>query len=128
MEPQAIVTLTVPLVMLSLLCAYVAYAAGNGSLEANSAVGLRTKATKSSNAAWRQGHQAARPLMLAAAITGMVGAITTLSLLLVDPESLSEGPTGLMIPGAALLATLALLISSGIQADRKAKDVLRHDN
>lgn len=106
---------------------HVAYAAGNGSLDANSAVGLRTKATKASSTAWREGHQAARPLLIAAAIPGMVGAVTTLALLVVVPDSLSEGLAGVAIPVAALVAALALLISSGIQADKKAKDGLRHD-
>ena len=68
-------------VALSLLVTVIAVLAGRGSLAANGLVGIRTRALKSSEAAWRAGHRAAVPVLIglsaASAAAGVVVLVVT---------------------------------------------------
>ena len=46
-------------------------------LERNDLIGLRTRATKASDESWRVGHAAARPVLGAVAVTGVLLLVTT---------------------------------------------------
>jgi hypothetical protein len=68
-------------VALSVLATVIARVAGRGNVEANGSVGIRTPALRSSDAAWRAGHRAAVPILVAltivsAAAGGVVFAAT----------------------------------------------------
>ena len=68
-------------VALSLLVTVIAVLAGRGTLAANGLVGIRTRALRSSEAAWRAGHRAAVPVLLglsmASAAAGVVVFVVT---------------------------------------------------
>ena len=68
-------------VALSVLATVIAGVAGRGNVAANGLVGIRTPALRSSDAAWRAGHRAAVPILVAltivsAAAGGVVFAAT----------------------------------------------------
>ena len=89
-------------------------------LERNDLIGLRTRATKASDESWRVGHAAARPVLGAVAVTGVLLLVTTaLAYAFSRPE---VWPAAAVAgPGAAL--TFGMLIYASVLADRAAKGV-----
>jgi hypothetical protein len=65
----AVIVMSVGLLTLSGASALVARASRERSLSSNGVIGIRTGATKSSEVAWNAGHDAARPFLIAGAIT-----------------------------------------------------------
>lgn len=94
-----------------------------GTLERNSGMGLRTKATKTSDAAWTTGHLAAAPALLTSAVTGgvagLVGGTWAATLL----ASSSSSPAALIVAGCGYVAFLGLLSFATAKADRAARSV-----
>ena len=89
-------------------------------LERNDLIGLRTRATKASDEAWRVGHAAARPVLVAVAVSGVILLVTTaLAYAISRPE---RWPAAAVAgPGAVL--TFGMLIYASVLADRAAKRV-----
>lgn len=90
-------------------------AAANGRLARNGSVGIRTRATRSSDAAWRAGHQAALP---ASRALGFAGGIIGLGMVVDGIISRdSQGSTvfwalfaigyGAVLVGSVFVATVA---------------------
>lgn len=109
------------LVVVALLCSFMARLIRLRQLEPNGVIGLRTRATRSSRRAWDAGHDAARPLMLVTAITA-----ATTAALLVTAGAMSNAdlaadavPTWLVLTGYTVV--LVLLVAAGVVADRAAK-------
>ncbi|MCT1464752.1 SdpI family protein [Corynebacterium sanguinis] len=119
------VFLVVGALLLSLLSAGMAKATKNGSLERNEAIGIRTKATLSSNAAWNEGHKAAIPYLNAVSITGFVGALfSVMALLFSKPHDGSVTGWQYTLPIATLVAQIIILLWSASKANQRAKSVI----
>ncbi|MEU6056773.1 SdpI family protein [Streptomyces sp. NPDC047097] len=69
MDPIAGWVLGAGLMTLGALVRYVTSQAASGSIRRNSAVGIRTKATMSSDRAWAAAHAAASPMLTATYLT-----------------------------------------------------------
>lgn len=115
------------LILSLLVCGVVAYKSTEsvvgGSLERNSAIGLRTRATRASDEAWRAGHEAALPVMRQALQLGYVGAglgVLGLVILLVADLPI---PLGLIVPGVCQLAQLGYCGYATSRANRAARVV-----
>ncbi|MET4047589.1 MULTISPECIES: SdpI family protein [unclassified Rhodococcus (in: high G+C Gram-positive bacteria)] len=97
---------------------YVTAFVTKGHQEPNWAIGIKTRATKSSKEAWVAGHRAAYPFMMAGATHCAVSAVLIAALLLIDP---SPGTAVLVLSGALALGAAVILTVSGIKADREAR-------
>lgn len=111
------VALTAILFVLSLTVYGTAFAT-KGDQEPNGVIGIKTRATKSSNEAWVAGHRAAYPLMMAGATHCLVSAVLIAAFLLF--KSL-PAPALLILCVALTLGAAVILTMSGIKADREAK-------
>ncbi|MEV8157238.1 SdpI family protein [Kocuria salsicia] len=74
----------------------------SGEMGRNGAVGIRTRATKRSDAAWRAGHAAALPVVRIACLVILVLDLVCLALIFLGPASLV--PWLGVIPSVAILA------------------------
>lgn len=63
---------------LSVFVTVITALAGRGTITANGLVGIRTRATQSSDAAWRAGHRAATPVLVGLTIVTAVAAVIVL--------------------------------------------------
>ncbi|WP_206491173.1 SdpI family protein [Rhodococcus sp. KRD162] len=97
---------------------YVTAFVTKGDQEPNWVIGIKTRATKSSEQAWVAGHRAAYPFMMAGATHCLASAVLIAALLLIDP---SPGSAVLVLSGALALGAAVILAMSGIKADRAAK-------
>ncbi|MGV0111793.1 SdpI family protein [Arthrobacter sp. CP30] len=87
----------------------------------NGAIGIRTKATMSSDEAWSRGQKAGAPWVLAGSIAAVVATIAGLTALLItgfEPSQVVNAT--IILPGFALV--IAMLITSGIAASKAAKN------
>lgn len=96
--------------------------AASGSIDRNSAVGIRTKATQSSDEAWRAGHVAAAPWLSATAITAGGAGVVTLGLSIALLATGRENPAVLVVPLISVLIVLGLLVMSAVTANKAARD------
>ena len=94
----------------------------SGTLTRNSAVGIRTKATQSSDAAWEAGHRAAGPWLLASSITGAAAGVTAIVVAVALLATGGENPAVIAVPSAGLVAMMALLVTAAVKADSSAKN------
>lgn len=115
-------SLLIGVVMLSGLTAALASMCGKGALPRNGAVGIRTRATKSSDEAWDAGHRAAVPLMRRSAWFGLVMAVVTVVLVVVLGPGEDPG-WEVVVPIAGFIGVAVGLCLAGVVADRAAKAV-----
>lgn len=97
----------------------------SGGIQRNSAIGVRTKATMSSDSAWQAGHAAAAPMLTATFLTaytmGVISSALGLTSTLID----AENSPAMVIPLGGLVVVLALLVISAIKANSAARAVGR---
>ncbi|WP_425266438.1 SdpI family protein [Corynebacterium liangguodongii] len=97
-------------------------ATNRGSLERIEAIGIRTRATLSSDAAWNEGHKAAIPYLNAASITGFVGALfSVLALIFFKPDGNTVTGSLYALPVATLVVQIITLLWSASKANQRAK-------
>lgn len=92
----------------------VAVMAANGSLPRNRIVGMRTRATLASDAAWQAAHRASAWSLAAA---GVISVALGLYLLVARPSRSTEAAVALAASGALLV----LVVIGGVQAHRVAR-------
>lgn len=110
------IPLAAGLACLALLLGSLVGAAAGGSLPRNAMVGIRTRATKASDAAWSAGHRAAAPVLKASVAVAVVFAVVTLAAgTLSDDWAFAVGMTG-------MAATVALLLVATARANSAARD------
>ncbi|GAA2911236.1 hypothetical protein GCM10020221_03740 [Streptomyces thioluteus] len=128
MDPVAGLVFGVGLIMLGVVMHYVKNQVASGSIQRNSVIGIRTKATMSSDSAWEAGHAAASPMLTVTYLTAYaVGAITLaigLALMLSD----AENPAVIIVPLIGIGAVLALLTAAAIKANSAARAADRENS
>ncbi|WP_300681462.1 SdpI family protein [Nocardioides sp.] len=112
--PSLIVALT-----LTVVCAAMWAMTRSGRLGLNPLVGIRTRATMASPEAWRRGHLAAQPALVAAVRVGIVGLVLAGLARLVLPTSASV--VAAVIGLLAALVPFGLLLYGTLLADRAAR-------
>ncbi|WP_243791818.1 SdpI family protein [Saccharopolyspora gloriosae] len=93
----------------------------SGNLGRNPAIGIRTRATKSSDAAWKAGHLAAGPWLMAAARTGYSGGAVTVVLALLLLTIGHDSPIALLVPCSATIAVIALVLIGTRKANQASR-------
>ncbi|NOJ60914.1 SdpI family protein [Arthrobacter sp. 260] len=94
----------------------------SGRITRNNAIGLRTRATLSSDEAWERGHKAGVLWVAVSAIGAVTAAVLGLIALFVTGFEPNE-PTNAVVILSGMLAIIGPLIAAGIAADRAAKKV-----
>ncbi|WP_152608340.1 SdpI family protein [Kocuria rhizophila] len=80
----------------------------SGDMGRNGAVGIRTKATQRSDAAWRTGHAAALPVARTACLLVLVVDLICLVLIFAGPEALT--PWFGIVPAVGLLIAVVPIV------------------
>lgn len=106
------------------LAHYIEHASANGSLDRNSAVGLRTRVTKSSDSAWEAGHKAAGPWLLACAYTGYISIALAIVSAVFMAAGESLGPGVMILPAFGFIAISFILSVATLIAHRSGKKAL----
>ena len=86
----------------------------------NRAIGIRTPSTLASDAAWREGHRAAAPLLLATVLVSYATAMVCAVAAIVIGDSVSDGLAG-VVPLVGFGSVIALLVYMTRVADRAAR-------
>lgn len=114
--------LTAP-VLFTILALLMRQATRKGDLARNSALGLRTKTTMSSDQAWKAGHKAAEPYFLAIAFVGFVVTVACLVLPFVVADTDGLYPAGMIAaPALGLVLQVLVLIKATSAANGAAKN------
>lgn len=92
-----------------------------GTLSRNGLIGIRTKATMQSDAAWYAAHQAMAPTLRACAWAQIAGAAVVLTLGLATQTTLTI-PTGLAF---LILPTIAMIVAAMTRGASAANDAHR---
>ncbi|UJH71463.1 SdpI family protein [Ornithinimicrobium sp. INDO-MA30-4] len=125
MDTGGIVIAAVGLVIAGGLSFLITSQAGKGNIAVNSAIGIKTKITQSSQEAWEVAHRAALPWVKAAAIVCASAALFSVWVA-ARPESLDVSEGGvfavLMIGYAGLLVLMGLGVRAAHQAVRSEID------
>nr|WP_272923896.1 SdpI family protein [Streptomyces sp. SID3343] len=121
MDPAGGLAFAVGLITLGAVIHYVKKQVASGSIQRNSAIGIRTKATMSSDNAWEAGHAAAAPLLTATYLTAYAAGAITAAITVAAKLSDIEKPAAIAIPVAGIAAVLALLSVSAVKANSAAR-------
>jgi hypothetical protein len=121
MDPVGGLLFGVGLIPLGAVLHYLKSLIVGGTLGRNTAMGIRTRATTSSDRAWEAGHAAAVPMLTATYLTAYATAVITLATTLVLTLSGTESPAVVIIPSCGLLAVLAILCRATVRADSAAR-------
>ncbi|MCX5205343.1 SdpI family protein [Streptomyces sp. NBC_00237] len=121
MEPVAVWVCGAGLLTLGLLIHFLCRQAGNGDLGRNAAIGIRTRATMSSDAAWNAGHAAAIPLLRATYLTAYATGAITGVLALAVPLGGIRAPAIIAVPLCALATVVMLLSVASSRANAAAR-------
>lgn len=81
-------------------------------------VGIKTSATLSSDAAWKAGHEAAQPALMAVVVTGSGALLTVLGLRLLAPDAQTAA---VVIAAMGLLAVIGLFVRAARLANSAAR-------
>lgn len=123
MDPVAGWVFGAGLVTMGAMVHYMKNQITRGNIQRNSAVGIRTKATMSSDRAWAVGHAAASPMLTATYLTaysvGVIAFAITVGVTLSD----SENPAVIIAPLAGMGVVLALLTAAAVKANSAARAV-----
>lgn len=124
MDATGSLSLLVGVAVLSLVTGILVPQIHAGDLSRNSLVGMRTKATLSSDEAWEVGHRASLRYLVFACIAGIVAIIAALGTFVFADVSSGAGEITLAaIPIAAFTGQIVAIIAGGVAADRAAKTV-----
>ena len=123
MESMAGVVLGVGLLVISGVVHLVRSEADRDGLRRNTAVGIRTRSTLTSEAAWRAGHRAASPWLRAAATAGWTTAAAgaTSAVLVTITGTRTIGPVVICLVG--YVAVLTIVVLGVRRADAAARSV-----
>lgn len=118
------VTLVVGTLVMCALASWMVKATQNGTLERNELVGIRTKATLASDEGWKAGHEAAIPALKAANITGLVGSVAAVIILIfLTPDDGEVTPMQYSFPAAIFAIQVFYFILGAVKGNNKAKEV-----
>ena len=123
MDPSGIVIGAVGLVMAGPVIYLVTRQASRGAIDVNSAIGIRTRTTKSSQETWEVAHRAALPWVSVAGLLALASAIISLTaLVLANTVGASEvAPVVVLIGGyLGLLVLMSIATSVGNHAVRRS--------
>jgi uncharacterized membrane protein len=123
MDPVAGLVFGVGLFTLGLLVQYLKNQVTSGGIQRNSAVGIRTKATMASDAAWEKGHAASAPMLTATFLTAYAAGAISVVLGVVMMVTDGRNPAVLIIPVCGLVAVLGLLVAASVTANAAARAV-----
>ncbi|MFC3232086.1 SdpI family protein [Streptomyces nitrosporeus] len=127
MDPAAGLVFAVGLLALGAVIHYVKNQVAGGKIQRNSVVGIRTRATMSSDGAWQAGHASAVPVLKATFLTAYATGATSLVLGLALSSGDAGNPVAFIVPAAGYAVVLALLIAASLKADAAARAVDRPD-
>lgn len=112
---EALVLPAASLVSLGLLLGWACRTSRTGTLERNGLVGIRTRATMASDAAWDAGHRAAAPALGAAAwacgVSGLAGTVLAI---------VGSWLAGVAVVGGYLVLTATMVVAT-VRAGRAAR-------
>lgn len=120
MEMVGGVSLAFGLFVLAGLLPWVGRAGANGSLPLNDSVGIRSKHTRASPAAWTAGHAAAAPLLTAAGIIAATLGVLTIVLAVLFGATWGMAPA-LVTGGTGYTVAVALVLVGTRRANRAAR-------
>ncbi|MBV7295568.1 SdpI family protein [Corynebacterium sp. TAE3-ERU12] len=122
MEPSGYISLAIGNFLLTILSYAIAKASLSGNLTRNSALGIRTKHTTLSDAAWDAAHKKAAPYLMASAMVGAVAIVIDITFLLIFKSSTSDYHDLLIItPIMGFVIQVAVLICAALSGNREAK-------
>jgi hypothetical protein len=119
-ELAGLVLLSFILLLLPAVCVAVTRQAAEGSIGVNASVGIRTRHTRASSAAWVAGHVAALPIMKImwpVAGGGLLAAVVV--------QLIAGGPTDTGVAFLALIAQTAVLLYAAAAANRAARSAIQ---
>lgn len=119
----AYISLVVAVALLAAAIGAVAGASSRGTLARNDAVGIRTKATKSSDAAWDAGHRAAVPAMRATAWFGAATVLIGVVVAFIVRPGETPGAE-ITVPVVGFLGEIVGTVAAARVADRAARTAL----
>ncbi|MCS5478843.1 SdpI family protein [Corynebacterium sp. YIM 101645] len=105
-------------VLVSVVCTWVARAGARGDLGRNDAVGLRTRDTRASDTAWQAGHAAALPLL-----NRTIWIAVATVVLAVVIQAAWGGQWGILVGLGGMTAEVGVLVLATRAANRAAKEV-----
>lgn len=108
---------TVMLVFLAITLVGVGIATNKGKIDRNLALGVRTRATLSSDESWKLAHKRMFPFLVSG---GIVATSFALVLLLMQVNNFDTGALNVM-SAASFLTVLAIVIVGGFVADSSAR-------
>ncbi|MFD7505141.1 SdpI family protein [Streptomyces sp. NPDC059850] len=123
MNPGAGFVFGVGLITLGAMIHYVKNQVASGSIERNSVIGIRTKATMSSDHAWQAGHTSAAPMLTVTSLTAYAVGAISLAISLVLTLSDTENPAVIIVPLTGIVVVLALLTAAAVKANSAARAV-----
>ncbi len=94
-----------------------------GDLRNNGLFGIRTKATRSSDAAWQAGHLAAVPAIKVAYRLAYALFAVVLVLAVVLQATVKKSPLPFVLAAVGLVIVLGVLLRAAVTADRAARQV-----
>jgi type III secretory pathway component EscU len=121
MDPAGIVIGATGLVMAGGVVFFVTRSASRGDIEANAAIGIRTRLTRSSQQAWETAHRAALPYATAACLHAVATAVLSVTaVVLADTVGSSSTAPGVVLAAgyAGFLGVMVLATRAGNRAVR----------
>ncbi len=94
-----------------------------GDLSNNGVFGIRTKATRSSDAAWQAGHLAAVPAIRVAYRLAYAWFALVLVLAVVLQVTVKQSPLPFVVAAVGLVIVLGISLRAAVTADRAARQV-----